>query len=46
MNQTEPKAEYTTPQLTVYGNVAELTRGGIAISTADLQSRVPAAPQH
>jgi hypothetical protein len=39
MNQTEPKAEYTTPQLIVYGNVEDLTRGGISVSTADLQSQ-------
>lgn len=34
----ETKDEYATPQLIVYGKVADLTRGGISVSTADLQS--------
>lgn len=38
------KEEYTTPQLTVYGKVEDLTRGGRANVTADLQSG-PLAPQ-
>jgi hypothetical protein len=40
---TPTKEEYATPQLIVYGNVADLTRGGVSVSTADLQSQ-PTAP--
>jgi hypothetical protein len=45
MNQTEPKAEYTTPQLIVYGNVEDLTRGGINVSVADNLSDVVKSPR-
>jgi hypothetical protein len=43
--QPQNPADYATPQLIVYGTVADLTRGGIAVSTADLQSTLDGARQ-
>lgn len=40
-NSNSPKAPYRTPQLTVYGNVEELTRGGGHTNTPSDVGSVP-----